>query len=117
MALGLHEKLHMKRLIDLSRTRAPFVAPADKRRAHGLLNGACMNRPQRELISICLLVSLGCAGSTSDSFPASTDGADPEQVTSTVQAIFNRMPLGLPESNTASFPCFSSRQSRRMAAK
>jgi hypothetical protein len=58
-----------------------------------------MNRLHRKLALICAVVSVGCASATSDNSPAPTSGpgADPVNVTSTVQAIVNGMPLGLPD--------------------
>jgi hypothetical protein len=60
-----------------------------------------MNRLHRELsfVSMCALVSVGCTGAISSASPAPTSGpgADRAHVTSTVQAIFNGMPLGLPD--------------------
>jgi hypothetical protein len=60
-----------------------------------------MKRLHRELscVSMCALVSVGCTGAISSASPApsSGPGADRAHVTSTVQAIVNGMPLGLPD--------------------
>jgi hypothetical protein len=58
-----------------------------------------MNRLGRELVSLYALMSVGCAGATSDNSPAPPFelGADHPQVTSAAQAIVNGMPLGLPD--------------------
>jgi hypothetical protein len=58
-----------------------------------------MNRLNRELVSLCVLVSVGCAGaSPDDSSPPDFEIAKGHvQVGSTAQAIVNGMPLGLPD--------------------
>jgi hypothetical protein len=71
------------------------------RKACTLLNEPAMNHLHREVsfLSMCALVSVSCTGDISSASPApsSGPGADRAHVTSTVQAIVNGMPLGLPD--------------------